>query len=87
MRRLAAAVIVAGAAWIGLPTEAEAQALIMPTGPLSIQAPIFPEPETSKFYPGRTMGGGTRFHRQNPPPSSLKRRKESLPWFAKPRAS
>lgn len=76
VRRLAAMAVVAGAAWLGLPAEAEAQTLIMPTGPLSIQAPIFREAETLKFYPGRTMGGGPRFHRLNPPPSSLMRRRK-----------
>jgi hypothetical protein len=74
------AVMVAGAAWMGLSGEAQAQALIMPTGPLSLRmsSPSVPELklETSQIYPGRTMGGGTRILRTNPPPSSLKRRKE-----------
>jgi hypothetical protein len=77
---MAAAVILAGAAWMGLSGEAQAQALITPTGPLSLRAasPTVLELKSdgSKVYPGRTMGGGTRILRTNPPPSSLKRRKE-----------
>jgi hypothetical protein len=69
---------------MGLANEAHAQAMITPTGPLSIStrptgmAPKKPETasKSDKVYPGRTMGGGTRILRPNPPPSSLKRRKE-----------
>jgi len=80
VNRTATAVILAGAAWMGLPTEARAQALITPTGPLSLRAPspivLELKSDVSKVYPGRTMGGGNRILRTNPPPSSLKRRKE-----------
>ena len=77
---MASAVILAGAAWMGLSGEAQAQSLITPTGPLSLRAPsptvLELKLEPSQIYPGRTMGGGTRILRTNPPPSSLKRRKE-----------
>ncbi len=77
MNRVTVALIVAGAAWMGLPRDAQAQVLITPIGPLAMKAPAS---ETilkiDKFYPGRTMGGGPRILRSNPPPSSLKRRKE-----------
>ena len=77
---MAVTVILAGAAWMGLSGEAQAQVQIMPTGPLSLRAPsptvLDLKPDDSKFYPGRTMGGGTRILRTNPPPSSLRRRKE-----------
>jgi hypothetical protein len=77
---MATAVILAGAAWMGLPGEAQAQSLITPTGPLSLRAPsptvLELKLEQSQIYPGRTMGGGNRILRTNPPPSSLKRRKE-----------
>ena len=80
MNRTAAAVILAGAAWMGLPGEAQAQALITPTGPLALRAPsptvLELKSDVSKVYPGRTMGGGNRILRTNPPPSSLNRRKE-----------
>ena len=80
MKRTAAAVILAGAAWMGLPAEAQAQVLITPTGPLSLRAPspavLELKSDVSKVYPGRTMGGGNRILRTNPPPSSLKRRRE-----------
>ena len=80
MNRTAAAVILVGAAWMGLPGEAQAQALITPTGPLALRAPsptvLELKSEPLEIYPGRTMGGGTRILRINPPPSSLKRRKE-----------
>ena len=80
MNRMAATAILAGAAWMGLSGEAQAQSLITPTGPLSLRAPsptvLDLKADDSKFYPGRTMGGGTRILRTNPPPSSLKRRKE-----------
>ena len=77
---MATAVILAGAAWMGLSGEAQAQSLITPTGPLSLRAPspivLELKSEQSQIYPGRTMGGGPRILRSNPPPSSLKRRKE-----------
>ena len=77
---MAAAVILTGAAWMGLSGEAQAQSLITPMGPLALRP--CPEPalklelEALKFYPGRTMGGGTRILRSSPPPSSLNRREE-----------
>ena len=77
---MAATVILAGAAWMGLSGEAQAQALIMPTGPLALRAPsptvLDLKSDGTQIYPGRTMGGGTRILRTNPPPSSLNRRKE-----------
>jgi len=75
-----AAVILTGAAWMGLSGEAQAQALVTPMGPLALRPR--PEPvqnlqlEALKIYPGRTMGGGTRILRSSPPPSSLNRREE-----------
>jgi hypothetical protein len=76
------AVVLAVAMGLGFSLEAHAQALIMPTGPLSLQ-PAVPAPapklngsEDEQIYPGRTMGGGTRILRSSPPPSFLKRRKE-----------
>lgn len=82
MRRLAAAVVLTGAMGLGFSLEAHAQALIMPTGPLSLK-PAVAAPaskidvsEDEQIYPGRTMGGGTRILRSSPPPSFLKRRKE-----------
>ena len=77
---MVATVILAGAAWMGLPGAAQAQSLITPMGPLALRPR--PEPvqnlqlEALKFYPGRTMGGGTRILRSSPPPSSLNRREE-----------
>ena len=82
MRRLATAVVLTGAMGLGFSLEAHAQALIMPTGPLSVMpaaAAPAPKMEVSideQNYPGRTMGGGTRILRSSPPPSFLKRRKE-----------
>ena len=80
MNRTAAAVILAGAAWVGLPGEAQAQVLITPNGPLALRAPsptvLELKADESQIYPGRTMGGGNRILRPNPPPSSLKRREE-----------
>lgn len=84
MRRAVAAMLMSVGAWMGLARDAQAQALITPTGPLSIKtrpadiATVFPGTalESDKVYPGRTMGGGSRILRSNPPPSSLKRRKE-----------
>lgn len=77
---MAATAILAGAAWMGLSGEAQAQALILPTGPLALRAPsptvLDLKSDESQIYPGRTMGGGTRILRTNPPPSSLNRRKE-----------
>jgi hypothetical protein len=59
---------------MGLSGEAQAQAQIMPTGPLWVT--VSKAFNADKFYPGRTMGGGPRILRLNPPPSSLKRREE-----------
>jgi hypothetical protein len=69
---------------MGLAGEVQAQVLIMPTGPLCLKARVVrrlqelsvTDSDSNKFYPGRTMGGGTRFHRIIPPPSSLRRWKE-----------
>jgi len=69
---------------MGLSGEARAQVLIMPTGPLSLRTPAEETVPSflglvlsdDKFYPGRTMGGGSRILRSTPPPSSFKRRKE-----------
>src|SRR5258706_5786959 len=76
VKRTAAALILTGAAWMGLSGEARAQVLITPTGPLALsRAPeAYSAMESNlardddKFYPGRTMGGGTRVLRTNPPP-------------------
>jgi len=80
VKRAVAAAILTGAAWLGLSKEAQAQVLITPAGPLALRARAPEVPglttEGDKFYPGRTMGGGTRILRTNPPPSSLKRREE-----------
>jgi hypothetical protein len=84
VKRTVAVMIVSGAVWMGLPRDAQAQALITPTGPLSIRTcPAEAAAALSgtildrnKVYPGRTMGGGRRILRSNPPPSSLKRRRE-----------
>jgi len=84
VRRAVATVVMTGAALLGLSLEARAQCLVMPCGPLSVKvaaaelAPELPEQSLTKdyFYPGRTMGGGTRILRSSPPPSFLKRRKE-----------
>jgi hypothetical protein len=84
VKRAVAAIVMTLGAWVGLTEDAQAQALITPTGPLSIKSrpaeveSIFPETasDSDKVYPGRTMGGGSRILRSNPPPSSLKRRKE-----------
>lgn len=84
MRRMAAALMMTGAAWMGLSGEARAQVLIMPTGPLSLTIPAVGSScdflglasDDDKLYPGRTMGGGNRFLRSNPPPSYFRRRKE-----------
>jgi len=80
---VAVAAILSRAAWMGLSGEAHGQVQIMPTGPLSLKdsrdALSLELGETwhhDKFYPGRTMGGGTRILRANPPPSSLKRRQQ-----------
>lgn len=82
MRRLVTAGVLTAAMGLGFSLEAQAQALIMPTGPLSLKPVAFacvPKLEASEdeqIYPGRTMGGGTRILRASPPPSFLKRRKE-----------
>ena len=85
MRRMAASGILTGALWMGIAVQAQAQVQIMPTGPLVLKsspellaAPTEAECSSSvdKFYPGRTMGGGSRMLRPNPPPSFLSRRKE-----------
>jgi len=84
VKRTVAAVAMTGAALLGLSLEAQAQSLIMPCGPMSVTAvKVKPVREVSQeyltqdyFYPGRTMGGGTRILRSSPPPSFLKRRKE-----------
>ena len=92
MRRMAAAMILTGAAWMGLSGEAQAQVQIMPTGPLALKpvdVAFLPAPmpqrapciletkvDVDKFYPGRTRGGGSRMLRPIPPPSFLKPRKE-----------
>jgi len=83
VKRVAVAAVLTGAAWMGLSGEAHGQVQIMPAGPLSIRdskaavlLELGQEWHHDKFYPGRTMGGGTRILRSSPPPSSLKRRKE-----------
>jgi hypothetical protein len=91
MRRMAAEAILTGALWMGLAVQAQAQVQIMPTGPLALkesQNLLLPSADASvagfsecssnidKFYPGRTMGGGSRMLRPNPPPSFFMRRKE-----------
>jgi hypothetical protein len=84
VKRAVAAVAMTGVALLGLCLEAQAQSLIMPCGPLSLKEAgtqlvlEVPQEYLSKdyFYPGRTMGGGTRILRSSPPPSFLKRRKE-----------
>ena len=84
MKRAVTAVVMTGAALLGLSLEAQAQSLIMPCGPMSVKEVVVqpvrdvsPEYLTPDyFYPGRTMGGGTRILRSSPPPSFLKRRKE-----------
>jgi hypothetical protein len=76
------ALIATAATWMGLTRDAQAQVLITPTGPLSMRTLALERKSTEsvsksdKFYPGRTMGGGPRILRSNPPPSSLKRREE-----------
>ena len=80
MKRAVVAVVMTGAALLGLSLEAQAQSLIMPCGPLAVKAvSVVPVGEVSQeyltkdyFYPGRTMGGGTRILRSSPPPSYLK---------------
>jgi hypothetical protein len=80
--------ILAGAAWLSVSTEALAQVQIMPTGPLALKAAVSARPvedrseipaqilTCNKVYPGRTTGGGNRMLRSIPPPSFLIRRKE-----------
>ena len=83
MKRMAAAMILGGAVWMGLSGEAQAQVLITPTGPLCLRTSALNFAELNsnddQIYPGRTMGGGTRILRIIPPPSSLMRRKEQSP--------
>lgn len=84
MKRAALAAILTGAIGMGLSKDVQAQVLIMPTGPLFVRSRAEADVQDSdaiisksdNFYPGRTMGGGTRILRSIPPPSSLKRRKE-----------
>lgn len=84
MKRAVVATVMTGAALLGLSLEAQAQCLIMPCGPMSVKvaaaAPVRDVSQESLtkdyFYPGRTMGGGTRILRSSPPPSFLMRRKE-----------
>jgi hypothetical protein len=84
VKRAVAAAILTGAAWMGLSREAQAQVLITPAGPMALRTrtveAIAEVPglttDGDEFYPGRTMGGGTRILRSTPPPSFLKRRKE-----------
>jgi hypothetical protein len=81
VRGLVTAVVLTGAMGLGISLEARAQALIMPTGPMSVPMAAPPSPklnytEVEQIYPGRTMGGGTRILRSSPPPSFLKRRRE-----------
>jgi len=84
MKRVVAAAAMTGALLLGLSLDAQAQSLVMPCGPLAVNEAIpqsileVSQQYLSKdyFYPGRTMGGGTRILRSSPPPSFLKRRKE-----------
>jgi hypothetical protein len=72
VRGLATAVVLTGAMGLGISLEAHAQALITPTGPLSVKPALKSVlSEDEQIYPGRTMGGGTRILRSNPPPSFL----------------
>jgi len=84
VKRTACAVVMTGAALLGLSLEARAQSCVTPCGPLAVtvaaEESLVGASSTSLtkdyFYPGRTMGGGTRILRSSPPPSFLKRRKE-----------
>jgi hypothetical protein len=84
VKRVVAAMVMALGAWMGLSREAQAQALVTPTGPLAVRTrpaamasiSTGTASDSDKVYPGRTMGGGSRILRINPPPSSLKRREE-----------
>lgn len=82
MKRALVAMTVTGALWLGLAQDAQAQSLVMPCGPMAPKAAESVRDVIQKYltnnyiYPGRTMGGGTRILRSNPPPSFLKRRKE-----------
>jgi len=84
VKRAVVAAAMMGAAFLGLSLEAQAQSLIMPCGPLLVKAAAAELAHAVSqeyllrdyFYPGRTMGGGTRILRSSPPPSFLKRRKE-----------
>jgi hypothetical protein len=94
VKRMAAAVIMSGAAWMGLSGEAQAQVLIMPMGPLSLRAQALERlqelarlgSESDKFTPVARWAGGTRILRSSPPrPRPLSGRR-SDPWCAIPRA-
>lgn len=84
MKRVATAVLVTGATWLGLSLDAHAQCQVLPAGPLAVKAkPVVVRPaileylnDDNQIYPGRTMGGGTRILRSIPPPSFLNRGKE-----------
>ena len=82
MKRALVAVTVTGALWLGMAPAAQAQSLATPCGPMALKAAepardaILKYLSNDYIYPGRTMGGGTRILRSNPPPSFLKRRKE-----------
>ncbi|HZE99833.1 MAG TPA: hypothetical protein VE981_22695 [Planctomycetota bacterium] len=84
MTRAMVAVAMTGAALLGFSLEAHAQSLVAPCGPMAVKemvaTPVLESIEkcltNDYFYPGRTMGGGTRILRSSPPPSFLKRRKE-----------
>ena len=84
MKRVATAVLMTGATWLGISLEAHAQCQVLPVGPMAVKAQLVPVasaiPEylndDNQIYPGRTMGGGTRILRSIPPPSFLKRREE-----------
>ena len=72
MRGLATAIALTGVMGLGISLEAHGQAIIMPTGPLSVKpAPKLVLSKDEQIYPGRTMGGGTRILRSSPPPSFL----------------
>jgi len=84
VRRVATAVLMTGAAWLGLSLDASAQCQVLPVGPMAVKTEaVAARPaileclnDDNQIYPGRTMGGGTRILRSIPPPSFLKRRKE-----------
>jgi len=82
VKRALVAMTVTGALWLGLAPDAQAQSLVTPCGPMTVKAAEPVRDAILKYltydyiYPGRTMGGGTRILRSNPPPSFLWRRKE-----------